>query len=111
MSENKKTLLMAIVSWALPVLTVVSTRILPAVFPASDARSIVGVYCYFIAWYALMLGSLAASLALAVVARRKSAASHSSGPYKHATAGLFLSLPLLLCYTGVFVFGLITMME
>ena len=91
-------------------MTLASTPILTAVYPASAMKTVTGLWFYLIAFSGFWLGSLAGALALAVVARRRSARSHSPGSHKHATAGLFVSLPLLVCYTGVVVFWVITMM-
>ena len=111
MSQGKKTLLMAVASWVLPVLTPVNTAILQGIFcplrpPA--ARTVGVVWGYLLVFCVFLPGSLAGALALAVVARRRSARSHASGTYRHATAGLLLSLSLLICYAVAVVFQAVT---
>ena len=109
MGGHRKTLLMAVLSWVLPVLALVSPAVLRPVFRPFAAGRAGGAWAYVITSYSFSLGSLAAACALAVVARKRSARSRASGPYRHATVGLLVSLALLTCLAAALVFDVVSM--
>jgi len=104
----KKTLLIAIASWALPLLSLVCAPIAAALFPATDAETEAGVMLYMIGYAILQVGSPAIACVLAIVARRSARRPESRAAYRHATVGLVASVPLLLWFAGMYVFAAMT---
>ena len=100
MTDDGKTKLMAIASWVLPTLTMLALPALTTMFPPSEMKSLAELWAYGIIYITVLFGALTIALALAITARRRSRVLHDGKYRKHATAGLFVSLPLLLCYAA-----------
>ena len=111
MSEDKKTLLMAVLSWVLPLSALASSPIFHSVFRPYAAGSDAAMWRYLIALGTFLPVCFTGAVALAVVARKRSARSHASGSHKHATVGLILSLSLLTCFVAVVVLQVITVLS
>ena len=108
MTEERKTLVLAVASWVLPGLMTVVPFVVEAICPVSELKSVPAIKAYGVALFAFVIGVLAAALVLSVKARRRSRALHQGRFYRHATVGLFASLCLLFCWGVTFVFLLWT---
>ena len=104
MTDEKKTRIIAVASWVLPIVAL-SVAPLAAIFaPPREIEDSAVLRRYVVIFLSTLFTPLIAGFVLSLVARRRSRLLHNGRFAGHARAGFFLSLPMLVCYAAVFAY-------